>query len=672
MAISGEASADIGASLALTSLASSEEHPTEARFCVPASKAEPSELALRRVLARRYQLEELIGSGGMGLVFRATDLQMPGVRIAIKVLKRETCREPALLNMLRESVRKVRALPHPNIAGVYSVESDGEQDFVIMELLHGQTLESLLDNEFARGLPAGMARVLIDDLCAALAYVHDHNVIHSDIKPSNIFVTPSGRAKLIDFDIARVLRGPVGYFDAGTVGAHTRSYASIEMAEGGRPDPRDDIYALACVAYEMLSGKHPFGGASAREARDRNLRAAPLPFLSSRENQALLRALQFNREARLARMEALGSAFRVNKTRRASDRRAPWKWAAALGALLTIPAAWWLIGNPPTLQRPLPAGQLTSELDRARALAVRAAQLAVDQHDATLQRGLALLESAERTNGDRPRALQRASEAAEALQSALAHAPRVTRVGTPEPLQPSSLLQCRQLGFSSLRCSPKDLADEAPRLVSLQPFVLDVTAVTNGEFARFVAATGQRTAAETAGRLYSPNPANGWNEVLRGQNWRTLRAAAADRGDIADRLPVLGMDLASARAYCAWQGKRLPTEDEWEYSARGASTQLFPWGNTPQPPQPLPQQATAAGTAMLGPNGLRGLGGNVAEWTESRIQGERVLRGGSWLLPQVYFQRLALRRIGPPGAALDAGFRCAKSVESWPGASASK
>jgi serine/threonine protein kinase len=648
----------------VTLLTSNADKPTEIRFASPAPQAapeEPEELDVRAgsTLANRYRLEELLGSGGMGVVFRATDLQMPGVRVAIKLLNREMRKEPELLNMLRESVRKTRALPHPNIAGVYSVESDDHNNFVIMELLVGQTLESMLNNEFARGLPLRLARVLIDDLCGALAYVHDHNVIHCDIKPSNIFVTPSGRAKLFDFDIARVVRGPVGYFDASRVGAHTRSYASVEMAEGGKPDPRDDIYALACVAYEMLSGRHPFGGASAREAREQHLRAEPLPSLSQRENQVLLQALKFDREDRLARMEALGSAFGGNEARRTSDRQQRLKrTAAAVGALLCVPLAWWLFATLRTQQPQVPASRVA--VQRAEALAMRATELKVDQQDETLQRGLALLESARNAEGDQQLMLTQAQTANEKLLAALAGSPRVARVGTSERELQQALELCRQMGFDSQQCS-KNLADEAPRFVSLRPFTLDAIPVTNGEFAAFVAATRWSTAAETADRLYSLNPARGRTDVLRGQNWRTLRNSAAERGDAADMLPVLGVDLASARAYCKWKGQRLPTEDEWEYSARGASARRFPWGDQPQPPKPLPEQAVAVA------DGVHSLGGNIAEWTESPIKDQQVLRGGSWLLPQAYFQRLASRRLGQPGGAeADAGFRCAKSAESWP------
>ncbi len=579
------------------------------------------------VLSGRYRIEELLGTGGMAVVYAATDLQMPGVRVAIKLLQPELREQPELLNLLRESVRKVRTLPHPHIAAVYSVDADGPNDFVIMELLRGQTLKALLDNEYARGLPLTIGRTLIADVCSALAYAHDHGFIHCDIKPSNIFVTPSGRAKLFDFDIARVVRGPVGYFDARAVGAHTGAYASIEIAEGDTSDPRDDVYSVACVIYEMLSGRHPYGRVSAREARDRGLTVKPLAALPSRANRALLQALDVNREERLASVEALQTAF-ANESLWSTVKARPLPWAGiAVGALLAVSSMVWLLRSPTSADE-------TSR--RANAAVALAPLPAADAESPREQAPAALV------------------------------APRVAQLGTSEPQLRQALDLCRQLGYSSLRCSAKDLADEAPRSVSLQPFSVDGAPVTNGDFARFAVATGRRTAAEKSGLLYVPNPAKGWNEVRRSQSWRTLRAAALARGEAADALPVLGMDLESARAYCAWKAQRLPTEDEWEYSARGREARIFPWGDELQPRQPSPKQAVPVAAAGGVIAQSRGFGGNVAEWTESHTKGERILRGGSWLLPQAFFQRLALRRLGPPGAALDSGFRCAASVESWP------
>jgi len=142
----------------------------------------------------------------------------------------------------------------------------------------------------------------------------------------------------------------------------------------------------------------------------------------------------------------------------------------------------------------------------------------------------------------------------------------------------------------------------------------------------------------------------GRDVATAGRNWRSLRDASFRRGEAAALGPVAGMDLESARAYCRWRGQRLPTEDEWEHTARGPHGHVFPWGDDPA--------ATPAYKE----------GSRVAEWTEGRVLGQRVLRGGSWLLLHPYFQRLALRRLAAPGAVLDSGFRCAESVESWPSA----
>jgi formylglycine-generating enzyme required for sulfatase activity len=388
--------------------------------------------------------------------------------------------------------------------------------------------------------------------------------------------------------------------------------------------------------------------------------------LGRRENLTLAQALRFDRQERLPSVEALQGALAGRKagtsplvallantstaaTSRAILAQRPLLWAAgAVGLVACAALAWWSLRPSPAQKQDNVATRAAAELDHAKTLAVRAAQLAVDDHDESFRRAIALLEGVRAVDEPR-RTLSQAQAAGAALTSALAHAPRSARLGTPAAQLQQALTLCRQLN-SKQRCAPKDFADEAPRVVSLRPFQLDSTPVTNRDFAIFVEATGWRTAAETKGLLYAPDPVRGWDNALRGQNWRTVRQEAAARGEIADTRPVLGTDLESARAYCKWKGKRLPSEDEWEYHARGLSGRVFPWGDQPDPP------ASSGARAGLA----------VAEWTEARIEGQRTLRGGSWLLSQPYFQRLALRRLAAPGAVLDASFRCALSVESWP------
>jgi TolB-like protein/Tfp pilus assembly protein PilF len=259
-------------------------------------------LAIGELLGGRYRIERELGEGGMGLVYLAADEPVPGERFAIKVLKEEL--RPEALALLRDEVRKTRKLSHPNIVDVHSVNVDGSRLYVLMEYLEGNSLDKLLDEEFGRGMPFSHAWPIVKDVGAALGNAHDHNVIHSDLKPANVFLTNSGRTKLLDFGIARVSRGSLLHAASGPR-ALTPAYASCEMLEGKEADRRDDIYSFACVIYEMLCGERPFGELSALEAREAATQVAPLQALSREQNAALAKALSFDREARTRTVETL-------------------------------------------------------------------------------------------------------------------------------------------------------------------------------------------------------------------------------------------------------------------------------------------------------------------------------------------------------------------------------
>jgi TolB-like protein len=259
-------------------------------------------LTIGQMLSGRYRIERVLGQGGMGVVYLATDEQVAGETFAIKVLKGGL--DPQALELLCEEVRKTRKLSHPNIVDVHSVNVDGGELYVLMEYLEGKSLNALLDEEFGRGMTFSHAWPIIEDVGAALGNAHNHSVIHSDLKPANVFVTTSGRTKLLDFGIARVSRGPLLYARSGPL-ALTPAYASCEMLEGKEADPRDDIYSFACVIYEMLSSKRPFGELTALEAREAGAQVPPLAVLSRDQNAALRRALAFDRAGRTGSVEAL-------------------------------------------------------------------------------------------------------------------------------------------------------------------------------------------------------------------------------------------------------------------------------------------------------------------------------------------------------------------------------
>jgi TolB-like protein len=296
-------------------------------------------LAVGQRLSGRYRIQRELGEGGMGVVYLARDEQVTGEIFAVKVLKQTF--QPDALALLTEEVHKTRRLSHPNIVDVHSVNVDGTKLYVLMEYLEGKSIDALLDEEFGRGMPLSRAWQIIEEAGAALGYAHDHNVVHSDIKPANIFVTTSGRTKLLDFGIARVSRGRLLHKPSGPL-ALTPEYASCEMLAGREADPRDDVYSFACVIHEMLCGKRPYGELTALEACEASAQVAPLELLSRGQNAALRRALAFGREARTVSVEKLLGGLVANEKPRARPN------ALVAGASIAVAAAalglsyWWI------------------------------------------------------------------------------------------------------------------------------------------------------------------------------------------------------------------------------------------------------------------------------------------------------------------------------------------
>lgn len=263
------------------------------------------------IIKDRFVLEEELGRGGMGVVFKARDLRKEEAQdrnpfVAIKLLNDEFRRHPESLKALQRESRKAQQLAHANVVTVYDFDRDGANVFMVMELLEGQSLDRIIREHEETGLPLERALRLTRDLCRAMAYAHEQGVVHSDFKPANAFLTNAGVVKVFDFGIARAAKrsdnvtGSTTLFDPGTLGALTPTYASCEMIEGLEPDPRDDVYAIACVAYELITGKHPFNRLSAVQARDKQMVAKRPRGLKRQQWKALQRGLAFDREQRTA------------------------------------------------------------------------------------------------------------------------------------------------------------------------------------------------------------------------------------------------------------------------------------------------------------------------------------------------------------------------------------
>ncbi len=275
------------------------------------------------VLRDRFVIEQVLGEGGMGLVFRARDLRREEAHdrnpfVAIKVLGEDFKGHPDSLIALQREARRMQQLSHPNIASVHDFDRDGSHVFLVMELLEGESLDRMMERNAGAGLPLEQVQSIVSGVAGALRHAHTKSFVHSDLKPGNVFITRDGEVKVIDFGIARIAKdstklgdGVQTLFDAGSLGAWTNAYASPEQMLGSAdPDPRDDVYALGLVAYEMLTGRHPFQRKSAVEARFNDMKLEPVPTLSDEQNSALAAALDFDRERRLANPLDLARALK--------------------------------------------------------------------------------------------------------------------------------------------------------------------------------------------------------------------------------------------------------------------------------------------------------------------------------------------------------------------------
>lgn len=259
----------------------------------------------KKVLKQRFVLIKTLGSGGMGNVYLAKDLlreemEDSSPNVAIKVLNDECRNLPGALQSLQREAKKAQALSHPNIVTVYDFDRDGDTAFITMEYIDGVELKDHLRKN--KRMPHDKAMYVIDRVARGLAYAHQQGFAHADIKPANIFLGENGVVKILDFGIAKAFTEATkekrSAADDLTEGALTPSYASLEMLQGSPALPSDDVYSLACMAYEMIRGRHPFVGDDglpmpADVAKKKGVKPEVIPGLSRRHMNALRKGLEF-------------------------------------------------------------------------------------------------------------------------------------------------------------------------------------------------------------------------------------------------------------------------------------------------------------------------------------------------------------------------------------------
>jgi serine/threonine protein kinase len=260
------------------------------------------------IIKQRFVLDTLIGKGGMGLVFSAIDRRKeeakdPNPRVAFKVLNADFQRHPQSFMALQREARKAQSLAHPNVVTVFDFDRDGDAVYMTMELLTGKPLENIVREARGKGIDRKIALPMIRGIAEGLAYAHRKGIVHSDLKPGNVFIGTDDTPKILDFGIARAVpsmnaEASQDVFDAGSLGAYTEAYATDEMVDGVDPHPADDMYALGIIGYELLTGFHPYQRHSAPNARKMGIKPPPLKGLKLREQRALERCLSLDRKQR--------------------------------------------------------------------------------------------------------------------------------------------------------------------------------------------------------------------------------------------------------------------------------------------------------------------------------------------------------------------------------------
>lgn len=271
------------------------------------------------VLAGRYRIERLLGAGGMGVVYRARDLLSEQFGdadpyIALKVLNEEVCEAPDAGILLYNEFALTRRLRHDNVLRAYAfdVDADCQRAFITMELVSGLTLDKLLC-ERPLGLRWAELRGIAFALLGALAYAHARGVLHGDIKPSNVILGDEG-LRLFDFGLGQaeedILPG-LAHLNRDRFNAWTPGYAAPELLEGQRLSASTDVYGVACLLYELASGKHPFRRLPSTQAREMQLdrELQPPRNLPGHCWPALQTALAFDSTQRTITAEQLRDSF---------------------------------------------------------------------------------------------------------------------------------------------------------------------------------------------------------------------------------------------------------------------------------------------------------------------------------------------------------------------------
>ena len=210
-----------------------------------------------------YEVEAVVGSGGIGILYRARQVRL-NRPVALKLVEAEVAREPVVRERLRREARTVAALDHPNVVPLYEAGEEDGTVYIVTRWVDGTELGTLIQRDGP--LEPGRAARVCAQIASALEVAHEKGLVHRNVKPSNALLTAEDHVYLTDFGLSKRAESASGFTAAGQL-LGTIDYVAPEQIEGGEPDPRGDVYGLACVLFETLTGAAPFAGESGGMAK---------------------------------------------------------------------------------------------------------------------------------------------------------------------------------------------------------------------------------------------------------------------------------------------------------------------------------------------------------------------------------------------------------------------
>lgn len=265
------------------------------------------------LINNRYQIEDTLGTGGMAVVYKARDLTLER-NVAIKVLRQKYSTDPAFREHFQQEAKAAANLSHPNIVTVYDFGFDSERLFIIMEYVPGTDIKQLKVKIERFDLLETLS--LMEQACAGVGYAHRAGLVHCDIKPQNLLITPDRKLKIVDFGIARAL-ATINPGEKSEIVWGSPSYLSPEQAAGIAPSPASDVYSLGIIMYEMLTGKLPFTATTSTELARMHRQDLPQsprelnPDIPLEVEQILLKTLAKEPAARYRTADQLGRVLKA-------------------------------------------------------------------------------------------------------------------------------------------------------------------------------------------------------------------------------------------------------------------------------------------------------------------------------------------------------------------------